>query len=308
MKKIILLLIIISLLSACSLFEPTPPEELEEDELPTVEEILGEEEPETLGELVEAEENKTEEEPEEDTEVEKPEETRIDITTDNVTETARAEGKYEGQTVYKTFSFIDIDAMIFDLASLLDVTLDDIRLILYIDGQPFIKPSQSDAAVQHFAEIQEKETNFDNIPIIFTKDEGLIRAIGCDLNQSIIRIVYYNNGSTEIPFFQQVTPKIKNALVTYFNKKMAYPLYCKDDAVVIAPNGTVDCIKAAVTFVRTPKTNIFDEETSYNNDSQDQLVLSRPGFKEEVNFLCKEDMEPIEISFPETNQTTNSTD
>ena len=294
MKKVIILLSLLFLLSACSLFETVEEDELEPEDLPTLEEVFGEDEPETLGELV-GEEPEEEEQPPEQPKQKIP---RIDIYLNEDAGTSRAEGEFYGDIVDEDFDYTDIDAIMFDLTKILNTKIDEVRLVVYVDDEPYLKPSQSATAQQHFAEIQEKETNFSAIPIVFTKEEGFIRAIGCDMNESVLRITFHNPTEQEVPLYKIVIPRLQGALVTYLNKKMILPLYCEDNKQVIPSNRSLDCIKAGVFFVQAKTINIFDEEMHYDKNLEDQLVVTRPGYNEEVKFRCK----PETI----TNQTNTS--
>ena len=295
MKKVVVFLMVF-LLPACSLFETLPEDELEPEDLPTIEEVFGEDEPETLGELVG-------EEPEEELEEQPPEEPkekipRIDIYVNEATGTSRAEGEFYGDIVDEDFDYTDIDAIMFDLSKILNTKIEEVRLVVYIDNEPYLKPSQSAATQQNFAEIREKEINFSAIPIVFTKEEGFIRAIGCDINQSVLRVIFHNPTEQEVPLYKLVIPRVKGALVTYLNKKMILPFYCEDNKQVIPSNRSLECVKADVFFVQAKTTNIFDEEMRYDESLEDQLVVTRPGYNEEVKFRC----EPETI----TNQTNTS--
>jgi len=285
MKKVIILLSLLVLISACSLFETVQEDELEPEDLPTIEEVFGEDEPETLGELVG-------EEPEEEPEEQPPEQPkqkiqRIDVYINEAAGTSRAEGEFYGDIVDEDFDYTDIDAIMFDLSKILNTKIEEVQLVVYIDDEPYLKPSQSAATQQHFAEIQEKETNFSAIPIVFTKEEGFIRAIGCDMNESVLRIIFHNPTEQEVPLYKIVIPRLQGALVTYLNKKMVLPLHCEDNKQVIPSNRSLDCIKAGVFFVQAKTTNIFDEEMRYDESLEDQLVVTRPGYNEEVKFRCK---------------------
>jgi len=290
--RIGILLILLLFLSGCALFEVAPEEE-DMEEL-DVEEFL-EEEPETLGELVGIEDNEAEEQQEEEPEEPDVDEARIDVVLDEDAGTATAKGVFYGESVDESFDYTDIDAIIFELHTTLGTTLDLTRMAVYVDDEPYLKPSQTPAVQQIVAEQKEKRTDFSAIPIIYEKEDGLIRGIGCELNKGLLRIVFHNEEENAVPFYQQVIPKIDGALVTYLNKKMIYPLYCEDDAEVIGVNSSLECIKAGVFFVQEGRLSRFgDNEIQFDPNEQDQLIISRPGFKEEVKFFCNVTIAPVD--------------
>ena len=290
--RIGILLILLLFLSGCALLEVAPEEE-DMEEL-YVEEFL-EEEPETLGELVGIEDNETEEQQEEEPEEPDVDEARIDVVLDEDAGTATAKGVFYGESVDESFDYTDIDAIIFELHTTLGTTLDLTRMAVYVDDEPYLKPSQTPAVQQIVAEQKEKRTDFSAIPIIYEKEDGLIRGVGCELNKGLLRIVFHNEEENAVPFYQQVIPKIDGALVTYLNKKMIYPLYCEDDAEVIGVNSSLECIKAGVFFVQEGRLSRFgDNEIQFDPNGQDQLIISRPGFKEEVKFVCNVTIAPVE--------------
>jgi len=247
------------LLASCALLEPAEPDELKEEEIPTVEEYL-EEEPETLGEIIAAEENKTENKTEEKKEEVK---SRIDIWINKDADTTKVNGTFYSEKVSETFSYTDLDAIIFDLANTLNTKLDEVRLIVYVDGERYLKPTQSVVAAEAEAKEQQKTTDFAAIPVIFTKDEGYIRGVGCDLNQGLLKIVFYNNETEDVPFYRNVFPRIKMGLVTYINKKIIVPLYCENNSQVIPANSTIECIRAGVFFVKAKTSSVFSENVTY---------------------------------------------
>ena len=187
-----------------------------------------------------------------------------------------------------TVPFTDKDAIIFEVAKQVNKPLNNIRLIIYFDGNPYLKPSDKsklEEEVQNILPTKDID-EFKYINYTFSKEDGFIRQVGCDLENAIIKINFVNEGPEPVKLYKEVVPKIKNALVIYLNSKMLKNLNC-GGAEEIGANSSITCVKSPVIFIRAGSPSTFGSAT-YDESLQDHLVASRPGYSEKLTFECKE--------------------
>ena len=211
---------------------------------------------------------------------------------------------------------IDPDAIIYDVAKRYGQPLKTLRYIIYFNGNPYLKPTQSRKTADAIANVQQKSINPTDIPLAVEKNNGFIQALGCSLEKNLLRIVLKNDGDLDIKLYRDVHPRIKGALVLTLNKKVLEDIYCAGKDVLKA-GGVLDCIKSNVVFVRTRQKNELTENATDAQKVKDQLAATYPGYSEKIEFDCElgmgdyvpaTDTSSTDTALsPETNSTMNQT-
>lgn len=186
--------------------------------------------------------------------------------------------------VAKRFSapYTDKDAITFDIAKEWGKKVYEVRGLAYFNGEPYsIKALE--AAKEEKAKEDEKNVeafNVSAIPLIKEFEAGIVRGIGCSLEQSILRLKLANEGAKELPMFRDVLPRIKGALVVYLNNRLL-ELQCADS---IAPGEVIECIKTNVVFAAERAGTVVNPDAEFNQP--DILAISVPGRHEQFTFRC----------------------
>ncbi len=197
-------------------------------------------------------------------------------------ESAEIYGTIDG--IAKRFSapYTDKDAIVFDVAKGWGKKVYQVRGLVYFNGEPYsIKALE--VAKEEKANEDEKNVeafNISSIPLIKEYETGIVRAIGCSLEQSILRLKLANEGAKELPMFRDVLPRIKGALVVYLNNRLL-ELHCADN---VAPGQIIDCIKTNVKFATERTGTVINPNAEFNQP--DILAISVPGKHEQFTFKC----------------------
>lgn len=207
-------------------------------------------------------------------------------------ESSEIDATFAGRNEVFTVPYTDMDAIIFDIAKKFGVSLNEVRQALYLNGQRYIKPSEAQKIEEEKdqQEIfnQSKSNPFTNISYSFFRpadEEGYIRAIGCDLSKSILKFELHNFKDVELKRYREVKPKIQNPLTIYFNGKRLIESYC-EGFWSLEPNQTTDCYHSGVSFIRSTHSGSVYGKIELNEDLQDELIATQPGYNEKFVFLC----------------------
>jgi len=186
--------------------------------------------------------------------------------------------------------FTDKDAIVFDVSREVKKPLNYIRLIISFDGKPFLRPSEKEAVKDDVKEAlpegDVKTSDFEYATYIVEKEDGIIRKVGCSLENKVIRLELFNDGIDPIPLYRAVIPRVRNALVIYINSKMIKKLYC-DGAEEIPPGESITCVQWDIFFINEGSQTIISDG-EFDDSLEDSLVVSRPGYHEAVKFKCTE--------------------
>jgi len=189
-----------------------------------------------------------------------------------------------------SIKFTDKDAIIFEVSKEVKKPLNYVRLIISFGGKPFLRPSEKEAAKDDIKEaLPDGDVNtsdFGYATYIVEKEDGIVRKIGCNLENKVIRLELFNDGIDPIPLYRPVIPRVRNALVIYLNSKMIKKLYC-DGAEEIPPGESITCVQWDLFFINEGSQGLLSDG-EFDESLEDSLVVSRPGYHETIKFKCTE--------------------
>ncbi len=207
-------------------------------------------------------------------------EDRVDVTLG--VDSAEVSGVLGGITRRFSTPYDDKDAIIFDIAREWNKKVADVRALVYFNGRPYsIKAiKQAEEEVSRGQEKNAESFNLSSIPFIKEFDSGVVRGIGCDFNKGLLRLRLANEFNEDLAMYRNVLPRIKNALVVYFNNKVV-ELHCVDS---IASGEIIDCIKGNIVFAASKQGSVVDENAEF--EVIDVLAVFRPGMNAQFPFRC----------------------
>lgn len=211
---------------------------------------------------------------------------RIDVATR--TNGADVTALIDGSETRFTVPDTDIDAIVFDIAQELRLGIKEVRPVVYINGAPYLKPSELKKAQEKLAQAEAATFDPKTINISAIKEEGFIRAVGCDLERQYLRVDIFNPTPKNAPLYKNrdVFPRVKDALILSLNRRMLENVNCQDLSM-LAPGGNATCIKAGAIFISSGSHNAFETNASYDTSQPDVVGVNRPGYREQIEFYCK---------------------
>ena len=304
MRWMSILLIFALLLSACG-----KPAGLENGASKELKEFLGDSgnktqpiDNETISEPAETPKNTTESEEKKDDSLTNEKTDRIDITTSGGK--GHVKGTVKGISHSFDAPYDDVDALIFDASDKWDMSLFETRYIVWINGNRYLKPTQEKATEEAIAKIEDPNMDTSGIGYVVTKDEGYLRAVGCDRDRGILTLKIHNIAEEPVPMWRDVKPRIKGAIVFRLNKVVLGTMYCENKEV-LEPDTEYKCRKSGITFIEDRQTSTIHDDVDYG-DVKNQIVVQRPGVTEIIDFTCPATPVKAEESV-EVNTTQNST-
>ena len=192
---------------------------------------------------------------------------------------------FGGKTQKYTLAEGDKDAVIFEIAKKEGKPLKLIRSVTYFDGIAYLRPSERASFTEAVSTETDATIEAAEIPLFIEKDDGFIRGIGCSLEKGILRVKLHNDGEKDFPFYRDVRPRIKGALVVTLNTRVLAGLYCGGKEVLKA-GASLDCVKSNTLFVRTRQKVGLNENATDTAKVKDLLVAYYPGYFERVDFDC----------------------
>jgi len=215
---------------------------------------------------------------------------RIDVTT--LGESSQIAGTVNGRTFDFTVAYTDKDAIAFDIHEKWGISLNEARLITFVDNNPLLRPSEKAELTEEFSSLAVEEeffestenTRFTNITFDVTREEGVLRGVGCNFDEKLIKFKVYNPFNEPLPFFQDVRPRIKGAIAFYVNNRLIIPSCEGKQALEF--NESVDCVKANVFFVRSKDSNVIYDAANFESTLNDSVNIKRPGLQEALKFEC----------------------
>ena len=216
-------------------------------------------------------------------------------------ESSEIDATFFGRNEVFTVPYTDKDAIIFDIAQKFGITLQEVRIAVSFDGQVYLREDQKEVAELEVkgqeSIFNESESNpYADLEYTFTKDDGFLRGIACDLENKVIKYKLTNFKDEPVNRYKNVKPKIQNPLTVYFNKKRLEESFC-GGIWTMEPGETIECYHAGVEFVRSPQSGSVYDSIEYNTDLVDEFVLTQPGYNEHFTFVCT----------PESSQNSNQT-
>lgn len=182
----------------------------------------------------------------------------------------------------------DVDAIVFDISQELRMGVKEVRPLVYINGAPYLKPSELKKAQEKLAQAEAATFDPRTINISATKEEGFIRAVGCDLERRYLRVDLVNPTEKKAPLYKNrdVFPRVKDALILSLNRRMLENVNCQDLSM-LEPGGNATCIKAGAIFISSGSHSGFETNASYDTSQPDIVGVNRPGYREQIEFYCK---------------------
>lgn len=212
---------------------------------------------------------------------------RIDAKTGSTSSQVTA--VWEGKT--ETFSVPDVDkdAVAFDIAAHLGRGIREVRPFLYIDGEAYLKPSELKKELAKYEQVEIATFNISSIPILATKEEGFIRAVGCDLEKKYIRIDIFNPTDAPIQIYKNSNtyPKVKDAILLSLNRRPLYDVNC-GESLTLDPGQNFTCVRAEGVFIAAGSRNQADTNATYDTSQPDKVFATRPGHQEYLDFFCRD--------------------
>lgn len=235
---------------------------------------------------------------------------RIDI--DLGSGDAKVSGTVKGKTESFKKDYDDIDALVFDAAEVFGVTLYEARYMTYVDGNRLLRPSELENVDEEVSELEDPDLDVSHIEFTETYEEGFIRGIGCDREEGILLLDVMQDDDEDHNLWRDVKPRIRNALVFRFNKKVLDTLHCVDDEGdaqdKLLSGEHYTCRKSNIEFVEDQLGTLGDID---RGDLKNEVVAGVPGRNEVLYFSClngvgevaSEDNSTVDLEDNSTNST-----
>lgn len=192
---------------------------------------------------------------------------------------------YRGDRLVEQFrlDFADRDVVVVDIKNKYGLTMSETRASLKFDGKWYI--SRESAAVQKLLakpETEELKALAANLTYLSEKEEGFLRGVSCDLNNSLIKVKFTNIGEEMRFLFADRKPQIPESLRFVVNGKTLYNLDCGKNKTAnntIEPGETQECIKSGVYFIKS--------RPDFYSNKKDRIYVTAIGLSEFLDFECK---------------------
>ncbi len=192
---------------------------------------------------------------------------------------------YKGDKLIEQFrvEWADKDVVIVDVKNKYGLTMTETKASIKFDGEWYV--SRSSSALIKFntePESEEMRALAANLTYISEKDEGYIRGVTCDLNNSLIKINFTNIADDTRLLFAERKPQVPSSLRFVLNGKTIYNLDCGRDTAEnnsIEPGEFQECIKSNVYFINS--------RADFYTNKQDRLYVTSLGIYEYIEFECK---------------------
>jgi hypothetical protein len=203
-----------------------------------------------------------------------------------------AEGKgyttvhaYTGDEEFEEFkiNFEDKDVVIVEIKNKYGLTMSEARAAIKFDGEWYVSRSNvALASTKTTPESAAMRALAANLTYLAEKDEGFLRAVACDLNNSLIKINFTNTWNKTLLLFAERKPQIPDSLRFVLNGKTLYNLDCGRATTVdnsIDAGATLECIKSGAYFIRS--------RPDFYTGKIDRIYVTMIGVSEYLDFDCK---------------------
>ncbi len=192
---------------------------------------------------------------------------------------------YRESTLLEQFQidFVDKNVVIVDVKNKYGLTMTQTRIAIKFDGKWYVSRSSTALTkTKTTPESDEIRALAENLTYLAEKDNGFLRGVACDLNNSLIKVKFTNIDNETRLLFADRKPQIPDSLRFVLNGKTLYNLDCGRDTTVnnsIEPGEVQECIKSGVYFIKS--------RADFYSDKKDRLYVTMIGVSEYLEFECK---------------------